>query len=154
MTTARDFFDRVRAASQDAERCRTQLLALESRSLSLGGGGFEPRVRSTPDPQRMTRRVDAYVDREDALRQRQSDDYAIIDAASVVLYGDDERDGMDKEVSLVWADVLWWRYLGCATWQQVHDAVHYSVRQCQTFKSAAFDWMDETEFAADIINRF
>jgi len=150
--TARDFFDRVRDASQDAERCRTQLLTLESRALSLGGGGFGQRVSSTHDPQRQQVRSNAYMDREEALRRRQAEDYDVIDAASVVLYGDDTRDGMDKAVSQVWADVLWWRYLGCAKWATVHEAVHYSVRQCQVFKDAALAWMDETGFAADIVD--
>jgi hypothetical protein len=153
MTTARDFFDRVRAASQDAERCRTQLLALESRALSLGGGGFEPRVRSTPDPQRQQSRSNAYIDRENALRQRQKDDYAIIDAACVVLYGTDERRGLDAVVSPVWADILWWRYLDCATWDTVSSAVSYSVRQCQILHDSALDWIDGNAFASDILQQ-
>ena len=70
MTTARDFFSRVLAASRDAERCQRQLREMESRARSLGGGGVEPRTRSTPDPHRMERRSDAYMDRESALERR------------------------------------------------------------------------------------
>ena len=149
--TARDFFDLVRAASQDAERCRSQLVAMEQRALSLDGGGFEPRTRSTPDPHRMERRVDAYVDREAALRDRQQEDYDLIDAACVVLYGSDERRGIDKVVSPAWADILWWRYCGCATWDTISTAVSYSVRQCQILHDSALHWIDENSFASDIL---
>lgn len=152
MTTAKDFFDRVRDASVDAERCRLQLLELEGRMHSMGAHDLQPRVRSTPDPQRMAGRVGAYVDREESLRERQQQDYALIDAACTVLYGSDERRGLGDVVSPIWADILWWRYLDASTWEDVGHAVSYSVRQCQTMCDAAFSWIDSNRFASDIIS--
>lgn len=153
MITARRFFETVREASKDAERCRNQLLRLEARAKSLGGGGFEPRTRSTPDPQRAQRRIDAYVDQERRLERRIDDDYRMIGLSDVVLYGDGERVGLDRAQSRVWADVLWWRYLDDATWDAVAYAVRYSARTCQSVHDQAMRWMDESGFMADVMGR-
>ena len=153
-TTARDFFERARAASQDAERCARQLDGAEARALAVGGGGFEPRVRSSPDPQRMERRADAHMDRERMLRSRMEADYELIDRACVVLYGanQDGRGGVCAEASPVWADVLWWRYLADAKWSAVADAVGYSSRPCQQMCAQALEWIDEAGFMADVMD--
>lgn len=152
MTTARDFFERARAASQDAERCRRQLLQLESRAKSVGGVGFEPRTTSTPDPHRMQGRIAAYMDMERKLEERMDADYVAIDRACTVIYGDAEHDGLDRVQSPVWADVLWWRYLDDATWDAVSRTVGYSPRTCSTFCDAALRWIDETRFMSAVID--
>ena len=152
MTTARQFFETVREASKDAERCRTQLLRLEGRARSLGGGGFEPRTRSTPDPQRAQRRMDAYMDQERRLERRMDEDYDVIGRSDVVLYGDAGRPGLDRVQSPVWADVLWWRYLDDATWDAVADAVGYSPRTCQEMCDQALAWIDRVRFMSTVID--
>jgi hypothetical protein len=152
MTRARDFFDAVRDASIDAERCRRQLLQLEARATSLGGGGFGERVSCTNDHDRMGGRVALYVDREEQLRERMGADYAMIDRACVVLYGPDQRTGgMSDEVSSTWADALWWRYCGAETWESAARAVGYSLRQLHTICDSALLWLDETGYAADVM---
>ena len=153
MTTARDFFDRVREASQDAERCHRQLKAMEQRMKSFGAQGYEPRVRSSSDPDKLGRRVASYVDRERSLETRMDEDYRIIDLGSTVIYGDGEREGLDKEQSPVWADILWWRYLADATWMRVARAVGYSVRPCQIMHNTAMQWLDESGFMADVMDK-
>ena len=152
MTTAKDFFERAMAASKDAERCRKQLKVLERRMHSIGAQGFEPRVRSSTDPDKMGRRVGAYVDREASLERRMDEDYDLIGRASVVLYGDGERDGLDRVQSPVWADVLYWRYLDASTWNQVSKAVGYSPRPCQIIRDQALAWIDEVRFMSSVID--
>jgi hypothetical protein len=151
LTTAKDFFDRARAASEDAERCRIQLKSLETRMHSIGGQGVGQRVRSSSDPDKMGRRVGAYVDREARLNRRMEHDYDVIDRATVVLYGDDERAGLDGVMSPIWADVLWWRYLDGATWPKVAKAVNLSVRPCQIIRNQALAWIDEVRFMSAVI---
>lgn len=151
MTTAREFFERARAASDDAERCRSQLKMLEGKMHSIGSQGFEPRVRTSASPDAMERRVGAYVDREAALERRVAEDYDVIDRACLVLYGSDEVVGLDRARSAVWADVLWWRYLDGATWPRVAKAVGYSPRPCQLMRNQAFEWMDAARFMADVM---
>ena len=141
-TSARDLFESAREASRDAERIRRQLAAMERRATSLGGGGLEPRVRSTPDPDRIGKAVVALVDREAKLRERQTDDYAIIDVACAVLYGTDNDGGLDTLVPSWWCDVLWWRYLDCSTWEQVAEAVGYSPHRCWEVSRLALDVCD------------
>jgi len=154
MTTARDFFERARAASIDAETCRRQLDALEQRAKALGGGGFEPRTRSTPDPQRMEGRIARYVDMEAKLRSRMEEDYRLIDIACDVLYGpeQDGDGGLSRALSPVSADVLWWRYLDDATWETVGRTVSKSARTCQSLASGALSWMDETRYMSAVMD--
>ena len=141
-SSARELFEAARGASRDAGRIRTQLLELEARASKLGGGGFEPRVRSTSDPTRMAAGVAALVDREQELQARQDEDYRLIDAACAMLYGPDGRGGLAKIVPTWWADVLWWRYLDGATWEDTGRAVGYSPRQCYNIAGAALKAAD------------
>ena len=139
--SARDFFDAAREAARDAERIARQLDGMERRALALGGGGFEPRVRSTPDPDRIGRGVSAKVDNEAVLLQRQESDYALIDAACAVLYGPDNRSGLYALVG--WpADAIWHHYLGLRTWEDTADLMGYSTRHVQTCVAAALDVAD------------
>lgn len=144
-TSARDLFEAAREASRDAEKIRRQLVTMEARTRSLGSGGFEPRVSSTPSGDRMEMGIVAFVDREDALRRRQHEDYELLDLACAVLYGR-EQDGRGGIAKLVpeawWADVLWWRYLDGATWEEVGSAVGYSWRRCFDVAQLALDLAD------------
>lgn len=135
-------------ASRDAERIRRQLQALEDKATSLGEGGFEPRVRATGEQDRMGSRVAALVDRERELRRRQEADYATIDDACRVLYGDDGAQGLDALVPPIWADVLWWRYLDGATWEEVGANVGYSARRCFDLAQEALRMADQHGLAS------
>lgn len=142
-SSARELFESAREASKDAERIRRQLLAMEARATSLGAGGFEPRVASTPNPQRMADAVGAKVDREAMLERRQQEDYDLIDLACEVLYGR-EQDGSGGLWSLVgWrADALWWHYLGGRTWAAVGDLLGYSEQYVWQQAQVALDTCD------------
>ena len=139
--TAREFFEAAREAARDARRIGRQLDGMERRALALGGGGFEPRVRSTPDPDRIGRDVAAMLDNESILRERQEADYALIDAACAVLYGPDRRSGLYALVG--WpADAIWNHYLALRTWEDTADLMGYSTRHVQTCVAAALDVAD------------
>ena len=139
--TAREFFEAAREAARDAARISRQLDGMERRALALGGGGFEPRVRSTPDADRIGRAVDSLLDNEAILRERRESDYALIDAACAVLYGPDNRSGLYALVG--WpADAIWHHYLGLRTWEDTADLMGYSTRHVQTCVAAALDVAD------------
>lgn len=139
--SARDFFDAAREAARDAERIARQLDSMERRALALGGGGFEGRVRSTPDPDRIGRGVAAKVDNEAVLRERQQADRALIDAACELLYGADRRSGLYALVG--WpADAIFHHYLALRTWDEVALMMGYSVRHVQTCVASALDYAD------------
>lgn len=142
-TSARELFEAAREASRDAERIRLQLVAMEERSTSLGGAGFEPRISKSASHDTMGARVAAMVDREQALIRQQNEDYTLIDLACSVLYGTDSEKGLDRLVpERWWADVLWWRYLDNSTWEEVGEAVGYSGRRCFDVAQAALDIAD------------
>lgn len=139
--SARELFEVVREASQDAERIRRQLDAMEQRTLSLGGG-MGQRVSATGEPDRMGSRVAALVDMEQTLRERQEADYALLNLACAVLYGTDNEGGLSSLVPSWWCDVLWWRFLNASTWEQTAAAVGYSAHRCWEVACLAFDVCD------------
>lgn len=139
--SAREYFEAAREAARDAERIRRQLAGMERKALALGGGGFEPRVRSTPDPDRIGRSVAAMVDHEEILTRRQDEDYRIIDAACAVLYGPDDRGGLYALVG--WpADAIYHHYLALRTWDEVARMMGYSTRHVQRSVDTAFELAD------------
>jgi hypothetical protein len=139
--TAREFFEAAREAARDADRIRRQLDGMESRALSLGGGGFEPRVRSTPDPDRIGASVSAMLDQGERLRERADEDYAAIDAACRVLYGADNRSGLYALVG--WpADAIYHHYLALRTWEETAAMLGYSVQHVRRQVLYALDLAD------------
>jgi len=152
-TGARDLFESAREASHDAECVRLQLAELEAGAESVGGGGFDPRVRSTPDPHRMESRAVARADREAALRDRMRADRALVDLACRVLYGTDDETGLSVLVPEWWCDVLWWRYLDEAKWGSVARAVGYSEQRCRQVAEAALDVVDSWGIVATMQGR-
>ena len=139
--SAREFFESARDAARDAERIRRQLDGMEARALTLGGGGFEPRVRSTPDPDRIGAAVAAGIDQGERLRARQDEDYRLIDAACRVLYGKDNRSGLYALVG--WpADAIYHHYLALRTWDETAALLGYSVQHVRRQVMCALDLAD------------
>lgn len=141
-SNAREFFNEVAEASRDAGRVKRQLDALEQRALGMGGGGFGPRVRSTPNPDRMGNAVAALVDRETKRHARIEEDYRLIDKAVAVLYGSDLNGGLASLAPAWWADVLDLRYIEGMTWAEVGAAVCYSPSHCRLTANEAFGLLD------------
>lgn len=140
-TSARELFESASEASRDAERISRQLVAMEQRAEGMGGGGFEPRVRSTGEPDRMAGRVATMVDVERKMRARQREDYAIIDYACAVLYGTDNDSGLFSLMG--WrADALFHHYLGGHTWAQVGAMLGYSEQYVWQQAQVALDTCD------------
>lgn len=140
-TSARDLFESAREASRDAERISRQLAAMEGRATSLGGGGFEPRVRSTPDPDRIGCAVVAMVDVESKLRERQDEDYRLLDLACAVLYGTESDAGLWALVG--WrADAIYHHYLGGLTWEEVGGLMGYTAQHCRQQATYAMEVAD------------
>jgi len=139
--TAREMFEAAREAALDAERVRRQLESMERASVSVGGQGFEGRVRSTPDPDRIGRAVAAAVDVGLRLRRRQEEDYRLIDAACAVLYGTDSDAGLWALVG--WrADAIYHHYLGLRTWAEVGELLGYSEQHVWREAMAALETAD------------
>ncbi len=140
-STAREFFEAARSAALDADRIRRQLDAMEHRALSLGSGGFEPRVRSTSDPDRIGATVSTLLEQGDRLRERADEDYRIIYSACAILYGADNRSGLYALVG--WpADAIYHHYLALRTWDEVAKMMGYSIDHTKRMAYAAMDYAD------------
>lgn len=139
--TAREFFEAARSAAREADRIGRELAEMEASADATGGSGFEPRVLSTPEPDRMASRVASKVDREGMLERRQDECYEVIDAACAVLYGHDNRSGLYALVG--WpADAIYHHYLALRTWEDAARLVGYSVSHVKHMTSAAMELAD------------
>lgn len=139
--SARDFFDAAREAARRAERIRRELAALEADMESLGGGGFEPRIRSTPDPDAIGRKVATTIERRESKEREQDGCYRLIDAACEVLYGPDNRSGLYALVG--WpADAIYHHYLALRTWEDTAGIMGYSTQHVKRMCYAAIEYAD------------
>lgn len=151
-SSSRELFEAARAASQDAETCREQLLGMESAALALQRPNFEAHVGGGGDHDHMAGRVAALVDTEERLRRRQDEDYALIDSACAVLYGreQDAHGGLCSIAPPWWADLLWWRYLAAETWATVAEIMGVSERHAHNVASSAFELLDSYGMAQTV----
>lgn len=147
---ARDFFESVREASREAERTRHTIMRMEGnerpRGMSLHVGGGSSRTDAMQPSDRL-------MDYEAMMRRRIDGDWALIDRACVVLYGEDQMGGggLCADRSSAWADVLYHRYVDALRWAEVGDLLGYSERQCKRMADDALGWMDETEYASALM---
>lgn len=140
-TDARELFRQAQGAARDAEKIGRQLAADEHRALGMSGGGFEPRVRSTPAYDRMGMAVAVMVDREAKLLEKQDEDYALMDLACALLYGTDQCDGLRTLVG--WpADALYHHYLALRTWEETAALLGYSTSHVRNQANYALDYVD------------
>lgn len=139
--SAREFFEAASAAAMEAERCRLQLQALDETADGVGSPGFEPRVRTTPDPTREQARTSALMDQRRRLEERQEECYRLIDSACEVLYGPDNKGGLWALVG--WpADAIWHHYLALETWDEVAARLMFHPRWVQQQVAVALDVAD------------
>lgn len=151
--SSRELFEAASDAVRDAEACRRQLDALEDSALSVGSPSFEPRV-SGGDHDRIGRTVANLVDREKELDARIEQDYALIDAATCVLYGRDQMgDGLACLMPPWVADAIWQHFLALHKWEYVAVLMGYTERYVQTNVRAAFEVMDAHGMAATVEGR-
>lgn len=143
-TSAREFFAAVRDASIEADRTRRMLQRLEAAE-GLKGQSYAPRVAS--GNRDVMQRTDARMDYEERMRQRVNEDYALMDLGDQVIYGRESgKGGIDALLGSAYADVVWWRTCGGATWDGVAEAVSYSRRRCVEMYEAAMDVVDAYGF--------
>lgn len=149
---AREFFQSVREASRDAERCRSTLAAMEQRALAVSRPAMGGRAGGA-NPDAMAARVASLVDREAQLHARIESDYALLDEANRVLYGDSLHDGLASLVPSWWADVLALHYCDLLPMREVGAVLGYSERHCYNAVGAAFDVLDAHGLTASVEGR-
>lgn len=140
--TSRELFEAVRVAAGELERTQEQLREMEDAETRLGGGIVTgPRKSSRNDP---SRRTDARIDLEAMMRRRIEEDEQVVDYATSLLYGGEQngRGGVSALFGTDYADLLWWRYLGCESWERASRAAGWSRRVARIRAEEAFDLMD------------
>lgn len=140
---ARDFFDAVRRAAVDAERIGRRLERMAARE-GVRAQGYEAQGRGTRSDVNGTDATVGRMDWEGRIAARREQDYALIDSACAVIYGNDQT-GMGGIASLLGsaaADAVWWRFCGAAQWREVAQRVEMSERWCRDQVAAAMDVCD------------
>ena len=149
---AREFFQSVREAALDAQRCHDQLAAMEESALRISGPSMEGRVTGC-QPDGMERRVVSLVSREAMLHKRIEADYQLLDLAFEVCYGHDLGEGLAALVPSWWVDALWMRYGDGWTWEAIGQSLGYSGRRCVDVVNAAIDAADAHGLTATVEGR-
>ena len=140
--TAEDFFESARNAAIECDRTRKTVERYEAARDSghtdsgtgpVSGGGFSPN--------RMTA-SDRLVDYEQRMYQRIEQDEALMDCATEVLYGTDNRGGLASLLDSLTADAMWWRYLAVRSWADVAKAVSCSESKARRLVRTGLDFVD------------
>lgn len=141
---AREFFEAVREASAEAERARATLLRMEARE-GVRAQGYEARGRSGGVADR-TEATDARMDYEERMRRRLDEDYALIDLACRVLYGEESgKGGVEALMGSAVADCISFRYVDARPWSEVATLLGYSrwsVNSLRDLCQRGFDAVD------------
>ena len=141
--SAADFFGAVRSAAMDAERLGRQLARMEARE-GVRAQGYEAQGRGTRSDVNGTAQTVARMDWESRVAERREADYALIDSACSVIYGDAQAGmgGVSALMGTATADAMWWRFCGAASWREVSQRVEMSERWCREQVAAAMDVCD------------
>lgn len=133
----------ARLASADYERCELQILAMRARAESIGSASSGPTGRASA-PDRMERRVAALLDRQRALEGRMTRDEDVMEAAKVLLFGEDDerRGGLAALVPEHWCEAVWWHYLQGQTWEATGRVMGYTPRYLMKIAAQAFEVAD------------
>lgn len=122
---AREFFEAVREASREAERTRLTLMQMEARE-GVRAQGYEAQGSSGHMSDR-TASTDARMDYEERMRERLEEDYALIDLACRVLYGEESgKGGVEALMGSAVADAISFRYVDARPWKEVAALMGYS----------------------------
>lgn len=143
-TCAEDFFEAVRDASREAERTRLTLMQMEARE-GVRAQGYEAQGRSGHTSDRAAA-IDARLDYEGRMRERIEEDYALIDLACRVLYGEESgKGGVDALMGSAVADCMSFRYVDARPWPEVAALLGYSkwsVNSLRDMCQQGFDAVD------------
>lgn len=141
---ARDFFEAVREASREAERTRLTLLQMEARE-GARAQTYAERVSVGGERDRMAQ-TDARMDYEARMRERIEEDYALLDLACRVLYGEESgKGGVDALMGSAVADAINFRYVDARPWPEVAALLGYSRwsrRSLRDLCQRGFDCID------------
>lgn len=144
-SNARDFFEAVREASREAERTRLTLMQMEARE-GVRAQGYEAQGRSGHMSDR-TAATDARVDYEERMRERIEADYALIDLACRVLYGEESgKGGVDALMGSAVADCLSFRYVDARPWREVAALLGYSRWSRRSLRDLCQQGFDAIDF--------
>lgn len=140
---AADYFGAVRAAAIDAERIGRRLERMEARE-GVRAQGYEAQGRGTRSDVNGTDATVGRMDWEGRIAARREQDYALIDSACSVVYGDGQTGmgGIEALLGSRVADAVWWRFCGAASWREVAQVTEMSERWCQDQVAAALDVCD------------
>lgn len=140
-TNAREFFHAVRDASIEAWKeyqagemsLAREGVRAQSYGIAVNPGAIRDRMVAT----------DARIDREAVMNRRVEEDYALMDLAVRLIYGEQAgKGGVEALMGSAVADCLNFRYVDARPWSEVAKMTGYSVRQCRRLVEQGLDAID------------
>ena len=138
---ALDLFERAHKRSRDAAYLHTRTERMEA-SEGVRGASPTPFIAGTRADVNGTARVDARIDFGAMARDRLAEDYAVIDYACAILYGEDNHSGLSALLGSQVADLLWHHYLDDESWETSAEKVGMPPRSCYRRAQSALDLVD------------
>lgn len=139
--SAKDFFESVKAASEEAWRTHLTLERMEA-SEGIHGSSFSGTHGTNSDVNGMCR-TNARLDLEQKMQQRLEEDYELIDMAHMVIYGTEPfGGGIEKLLDSKHADCMYWRYMDGATWRKVAFKTTIGESTCRQYVNDALNLCD------------
>lgn len=144
-SNARDFFESVREASREAERTRLTLMQMEVRE-GARAQTYAERVSVGGERDRMAQ-TDDRMDYEARMRERIEEDYALLDLACKVLYGEGTgKGGLDALMGSAVADSISFRYVDARPWEEVAALLGYSKWSRRSLRDLCQQGFDAIDF--------
>lgn len=141
-TSAGELFEAARCAAMERDSIKRQLEAVRA-SVGLSGVRYDGgSVSGTKADMHGDARLAAMVDHMERLKERVSQDEALLDACSVILYGPDGHGGVAKLAGHLCADAAFWRYLDGASWDKTARMTGVGRSAAMTHAAAALDTVD------------
>lgn len=140
---AREFFAACRRAAQDIDSATRQLERMRAAE-GVRGQSYQPGVGGTRADVNGTGATIARIDWEGRMRERLEGDYALVESAMGVIYGD-ESTGLGGVAALMGgavADVLMWRCCKARDWRWIAAMLDRSESWCRDSAAAAMDVCD------------
>lgn len=138
----RQLFAAVRAAALEHDRITRAIAQRREHAQGMGGGGFEPRVRSSKPDVNGTAKAIALMDYERRNESRLAEDKRLMEAACDILYGRDNAGGVSAYVGSKVADCAFLRCCGAMGWREVAEAAGVSVNTARLYVRLAADTVD------------
>lgn len=142
---AQEYFEQIRETVIEIERSKEMLAKLKA-SEEAKGQKYDAQFFSGGNADAADK-INQRIIFEQRLQQRIDEASTMLDEATAMLYGSDNRGGLAKVKGNRYADTLCMAYLQAMPWHEIADVMCCSDKWCRELSRAAFRYIDQIGFA-------